>query len=430
MIVSNDQDVAKSFVKGDGGLGKNLAKDTAKSFLAQDVSVYVNLKAINKQYGAQLRGFKAVLDLILMGGGMGIDKKQMEMIKNLFNSFFALLDDGEAAVLGFEFRPDGANFHFMAQFGADTETNGFLKKLKPAALSQLGALPGGLIMYSASNFDPNLSKTLSALMREALATDEDEDANKAVVAAMKELSENGRAFEISAHQNMASGLEISEYKDGAKAVASTLKMYKALTKTGSFGSIPFKEKPVIKENTETVGDYKLSHVKLAFDFDKYAENLPEGAREASKATIMKMMGDKTNIWIGNSGNKVISISAKDWSEAKSAIEDYLKGGNPLEKDESFQLTRKQLPADATILILADTARFIETMLDMMKDALANVPGIPGGGLPALKAPKGKSAYFGMAVVLKAEYSSFDLFVPVTAVQQVRKMLAPVIDGDN
>jgi len=57
-------------------------------------------------------------------------------------------------------------------------------------------------------------------------------------------------------------------------------------------------------------------------------------------------------------------------------------------------------------------------------------GFPGGGIPELKAPKGKPAFFGVAVTMKNEYTSFDMFVPVTAIQQVRKMFAPLIDGDN
>jgi hypothetical protein len=432
VVLSNDKDVAKQFVKGDGkGLDTTLSKETAKAFLDQDVAAYINLKEINKQYGAQIRGFKTILDLALQGGGaMGIDKKQMELIKQVFEGFLQMLSDGVAAVIGVDFRPEGANLKLFAQFGSDTETNAFLKKFKPATLAELGTLPLGQLVYSASNFDPMLSKTLSALLKESQADDENEDVKKAIQEALKELADNGRIIEIAAGNVPANSLEIAEYKDGARAVASQLKLFRALAKTSTFGSVPLKEKPVIKENAETVGDFKLNMVKLAFDLDKAVENLPEGVKEATRAALQKMTGDGTTIWFGSSGKKVVQVTAKEWKEAKALLDDYLQGKNPLEKDESFLATRKQMPAEATMVLVADTPRFLHLMIDMVKDQIGLIPGFPGGAIPDLKVPKGKPAYFGLALMLKDEYASVDFFVPVTAVQQVRKMLAPVIDGDN
>ena len=352
------------------------------------------------------------------------------MIKRLFDSFLSLLEDGVATVIGFDFRPEGVNMKFIAQFGSTTDTNGFLKKLKPHRFAEIGTLPGGQLSYSASNFDPSSSKTLAAMMKESAPDDEDEDAKKAIDKAMDELKENGRTIELTA-SNITNGLEVSEFKDGAKAVGSMLKMFKAMTKTASYESVPLKSKPEITENAETAGDFKLTKVKLEFDFDKAVEKLPENTREAAKATMMRIAGEKTNVWIGASGKKVIHVTAKDWKGAKALIEEYLDAKNPLEKDESFATTRKQLPDEATILLAADSARFLQFMYDLVKDQIpGGLPGLPGGALPELKAPMGKPSYFGMAVVMKAEYVSFGLFVPATAVAQVRKMLSNLIDADN
>jgi len=432
VVLASDKETAKLFAKGgEKGLDTSMSKETAKAFLGQDVAAYVNLKEINKQFGAQIRGFKTIIDLALQGGGaMGIDKKQAEMLKQMFEGFLQLMNDGVAAVIGLEFRPEGANLRFAAQFGSDTETNAFLKKFKPATLAELGSLPVGQLIYTASNFDPSMSKTLSALLKESQADDENEDVKKAIEAAMKELTENGRVIELAAGNLPANSLEVAEYKDGAKAVASQLKLFKALAKTSSFGSVPLKDKPVVKENAETVGDYKLHSVKLSFDLDKAVENLPEGVKDATRKTLERMTGDNTTIWFGSSGKKVVQITAKDWPAGKAMLDEYLQGKGPIDKDESFQATRKQLPAEATIVMIADTPRFLHFMLDMIKEQAGAIPGFPGGGIPDLKVPKGKPAYFGLALTMKDEYVNFDLFVPVTAVQQVRKMLAPLIDGDN
>jgi len=432
VVLSTNSDVAALFAKStDKHLGTVMAKGTQTAFLAQDVAVYVNLKMVNKQYGAQVRGFKAIIDLTLQGGGgMGLDKKQIEMARGLFNSLVALFDDGVAAVLGVEFRPEGGNLHFTAQFSSDSETNDFLKKLTPAAFKQLGAMPNGMMMYSASNFEMGASKTLTALMQSALADDEDEDAKQGIKAALKDLAAADRVVQYSGMNTIGSGIEIAEYKDAAKANAAMLKMFKSLSKSGSFGNVPLKAAPTIKENAETVGKFKFTSVKFNYDFDKAVEALPENIRDATRATMERLAGDKVTLYFGYSGNTLIQIAGKDWAQAKAGIEEYLKGGNPLDKDENFQSVRKQLPADATMLMLGDTARTLEMIVDLVKDQAAALPGFPGGGIPELKAPKGKPAFFGVAVTMKNEYTSFDMFVPVTAIQQVRKMFAPLIDGDN
>jgi hypothetical protein len=422
--ITNDKDTAGNLAKGDApSLGKTISKETAKAFLDQDVAVYVDLKAVNKQYGAQLRGLKTLVDFGLQGG-MGINKKQIEMIKEVLNSLLGLFDDGVAAVLGLEFQPDGAKLHVSAQFGEGTDTNGFLKKLTPATLKALGALPTGQMLYSGSNFDPSQSKTLSLLVREGAADDEDEDAKKGIEAALKELSELRRVSEFTVSHSLTGALTVSEYSDGAQAVAATLKLFKSVSKTGSIGGMPLKERPEIKEAAEQIGDFKLHHVKLAFDFDKITEQLPGGVKEGVSALLTKLTGEKTNVWFGYSRNKVISVTAKDWATAKASIQEYLKSGNRLDADEGFQLTRKHLPAEATFVALGDTTRLIENIVELVKDAVAGL----GAAIPDLKAPKGKPAYFGVAAVLKAEYATFDLFVPVAAVQQVRKMVAPLTDN--
>ncbi len=430
-VIAMEKETAKLFLaKNEKGLDTAMSKETAKSFLGQDLAVYANLKEINTQYGATIRLVtKTFIEPALQQGG--IDKKQADAAKQMINGALSLLDDGAAVVLGFEFRPEGANLHFLMQFASDSETNDLLKKFKPVALKEIGALPGGQLLYSASNFDPWASKTISALVQSQLADDENEDVQATLKKYFKELSENGRAVEVSAYSSLKGSLEVSEYKDGAKAVETQMKLFKALTNSGSFGGLPFKEKPVVKENAETVGDLKLNYVKFDFDFDKAVEKLPEAGREAAKSAMIKMADDVSTVWIGHVGNKVIQVGAKDFKSAKAIIEDYLAGRNTLTNDDAFQTTRKQLPADATMLYMGDTARVIELMMSLIKDQLGagGVPGLPVQ-IPDLKAPKGKPAYSGIALTFKSEYVTFDMFVPVVAVQQVRKMFAPLIDGDR
>jgi hypothetical protein len=430
VVITKEKDLAKLYAGGDySGLDKALGAGTAKAFLQTDAAVYVSLKEINNKYGAQIKGFKALLPLVL-NQAQGVDKNQIEMIKEIFNAFTDLFDDGEAFVLAFEFREEGANLKMQVQFGAKTDTNEVLKEFKPASLSQIGTLPLGQLAYTASNMDFSKSKTLSKIAYSMIADDEDEDAKAKIQAAVKELTEQKTSIQLKASSMLNQGLEVDESADGNKLAAAHLNLLKALTKTSKFGSIPLKDKPTIKENAETVGNVKLNYAKLTFDLEKAVEAAPEQTREAMKAYMTKMMGDGLKMWFGSDGKSYIQVVAKDFSEAKALLQEYLDGKKVLEKDEGYIATRKQLPAEASLVMVGDSCRMIEMGLDLVKDAIAQMglPGVPA--LPQLKAPKAKPAYFGAAVTMKSEYVSLDVFVPTTAVQQIRKMFAPVLNDDN
>jgi hypothetical protein len=126
---------------------------------------------------------------------------------------------------------------------------------------------------------------------------------------------------------------------------------------------------------------------------------------------------------------VLQVTGKDWAEAKGLVEAYLDRGRALEKDAAYQATRKQLPPEATALVALDAPGMVYSIFGVVKDAVAAVPGGPGQ-LPNLKSPDGKAAFVGIALVLKAPHGSFDMFVPASAVGQVRKLFEPLLDKDQ
>ena len=91
---------------------------------------------------------------------------------------------------------------------------------------------------------------------------------------------------------------------------------------------------------------------------------------------MKIAGDHATTWFGTDGKRVISVSSKEWKEAKAILDDYLQGKNAIEKDESFLSTRKNLPSEATLFVMADSARMVRDRAHLA-DLLARVA---SGGL--------------------------------------------------
>ena len=256
--------------------------------------------------------------------------------------------------------------------------------------------------------------------------DADPTAGPAIEGLQKELAGYDRGIALTAGSMFGAGLEAIESKDAAKFVAGRLGLLKAVTKGGSFNKVPLKEKPEIKEGAETVGGFTLHRARLRYDIDRAVADLPEEGREAARTSLKRSLGgDESSIWIGTDGKVVLQLTGKDWSEAKALAAAYIDNTQELAKSEAYQFTRKQLPADATLLIILDAAQTAHSVFGMLRDT-----GTAPKKVPEPKAVGAKTAYVGIALVLKPGHGRFELFVPAAAVDSIRKLVEPLLDNDK
>src|SRR5262249_4839121 len=147
--------------KGDT-LASKLDKALASKLLDADVSAYVDVKAITKQYGDEIDSFKALMDQAIQQfqtTGM-LDKSQLDMVKRLYDGLFQLVEDSEGFVASLEFRPEGYMLRLHTQVGEKSKTNEVLRTFKPAALEGLTKLPTGQMSYITGTADLEWLKNL------------------------------------------------------------------------------------------------------------------------------------------------------------------------------------------------------------------------------------------------------------------------------
>ena len=332
-----DKETARKYAKGEiGGIGKQLSAETAKAFLDADLSLYVNVREVNARYGSQLKTYKSLANVFLKGDAVqGVNKAHVEQLRTIVNAAFQVLEDGTAAVLAVQLRPDGAYLKGVAQFGDMTGTNGTLKKYKPTALNPLGTLPVGQAVYSASNLGDGGSNAADLVLGGFAPADDDAAAKETIDAQLR------RPFWLRSRDHLwpgrilsPVGLEVVESNDATRIAARRLEVLKALTKSGSFGHVPLKEKPVVQENAQKIGSFNLHAVSVRFDFDKAVSELPDEAKESSRDSLRRAMGgDTLNLWFGTDGKVLLQLTAKDWAEARALGEAYLAGTPSLEKDD-------------------------------------------------------------------------------------------------
>jgi hypothetical protein len=425
-VVTTSKDAAVMIAKKPAGLDTKLSGDLAKQFLDNDLSLYVNLAAVNKEYGDQIQAGRQFFESIMDSAG-GTDKNSIEYVKMIYGGVFQAIADGRAFLAAADFRPEGFNLHFQLQVGPDTKTNTLLKGQEPSALEPLGTMPAGLTSYTATRLSGDALKAMAPILFGAAGGD-DKEAKEKVEAAVKQLVAAGNTGSFSASNVPPAGVQLQVFNDPAKAVSAMLNLFRAMGEGGSFQNAYIKGKPEIKEDAQEHKGFKLNSIHITWDLDKFADAVPGGG-DAAKAAIKKLIGEELRLWFGTDGKRVVTVTAKSWEAAQKRLDTFLAGDKTLAKDPAFDATRKHLPAEASLLMLADAGRFTHAMVDYMLSLFKAMPNQLPFNLPdQVPDVKTKTSFLGFAVVLRPESGGFDLFVPTTAVQEMRKVLMPLFQG--
>lgn len=425
VAVCSDKETARLYSKGEiGGVAKQLSAESAKRFLDSDVSVLVNVKEVKGKYGEQLKKYKSIADVFLKGDTIqGVSKSSIEQIRSMLEAAFQVLQDGAFAVLTIEFADEGLRVKALAQFGEKSGTAALLAKSKPSALAQIGTLPSGQVTYFAADLGSIGSKSAASLLGTFSASDDEPAAKESVDRLLRELATMDRGVTFGSSQmTAAGGLELIESRDAERIVAARLAVLKALTKSGSFANVPLKEKPEVSEKAERVGRFDVYGARLKFDLDRAVVGLPDDVKASTKASMKRSVGEEMRLWIGSDGKAVVQVVAKDLAEAKAIVD-----AQTLGTLEAFQSTRKQLPAEANMLIILDAARTVYSLFGVAKDTAGGAPDLLPFAVPELKAPAGKPVFIGLALVLKDLHGRIEIFVPTAAVEQIRVLLQPLLD---
>lgn len=433
VVLAQSKEVAKPFAKKYETLSPaKMGDGVAEAFLSADASVYFNMDQINDQYGDQIRQGRQFFQAILQQGAAvpGLDKNQLEMVKNMYEGMFQAVEDSRGFAIGVEFRPEGLNLRLEGAFASDTATSKFLAKESPTPAVGLADLPVGLSTYSAGRFGPRISEAAAKFARLYGAEDDDEK-TAALVAKYLELLAAAQAEGTVAGGNIPD-LSLAVFDStaavSADLVAAQVKLLKALKAGGMYQGVVLKDKPTVTEAAHKVEGFSFHEAKLSLDFEASTKHIPdENLRNTTIASMKRMVSEKPTIWFGTNGKIVIQMTAKDWPTAEKLLAGYLSGKDKVGTTAAFKATRSQLPASASMYALMDIGKLMVMLSDSFADMAKNIPGLPIGEMPKLKPSKEGPAYVGVAVALKPGAVRADLFVPVAAVKVGRDIVGPLLE---
>lgn len=419
VVLAADKEVADQFLElKDAGLGGKLNKQVAGRLLESDAALYVNMAAVNKQYGDTLQGVKQLIPAMLENAP-GQTKSMVKLMKAYVEGMFQAVEDSKHLLVTAAIPPEGLALHIEIGFGKDTATNRFLTQLKPTHIKGLDTLPPGFLGYAGiAPWGPEAFKTFEPMLRGFLGSSEGADA-KALDKALDELAAAGPSGVLMASGLRGAGLQAARYKDPAKAADAMFRMYEALRDVESFGSMPLKEKPVIQRNAETYRGVKFNHFSLKWDLEKQFENLPAGAQQVTEA-MKKLTGEGVNGWFGALDGAVVSVQAKDWKSAEKLLDRYTEKKTTVgAKYKGFDRVRQRLPEKSTIVALISVPQMVDTVAQY---GATIWQGFTGQQAPELPKTKGAEPFLGASITLQARNAGLDLWIPVETAGAVRRVV--------
>jgi hypothetical protein len=422
VVMTPDADVAASFTKKYETLADKVSKPIARRLMEADVSVYVDMAEVNRQHGNDIQQLR---DAIEQGIDATPDKNAAEQAKRLFAPFFQAVSDSTAVLASADLRPEGVLLHVETEVPADSKTNALLKQWKSLPMADLSKLPGGQMVYSAMAFTPAVVKETLGPLAYGVMADGDSKEGKAIHKAVGELADAGPRMRLDASNIPMSGLQVWKYDNPSKAVSAQLNLFKALKEGGSYGAV-LKGEPVIKEGAQKHAGFDFNFVSLKFDLEKTVERqgaaLNDDQKKAMAEYLKAALGEGANIWFGTDGKTVLQVTGKDWPEAQAKVDRYLKGDGALGQSQAFKDAAKQLPPDASALMLLDVPQYSEVLVKMVVNMLQQsglpVPIPPGIEKPAVK---GNTSYLGMSVTLEPGRAGLDVWLATTSVHDIYKM---------
>jgi len=422
VVLAGDKDTAELFLgdKGSGLEGK-LSKRVAGQLLESDAALYVNMKAVNKEYGEMLQTMRqlipTVIDQAAENSPGQLDKNSAKFVKAYLEGLFQAIQDSSHVLLTVSLPPEGLALHVETGISKDAPTNKLLAEMKAGPLAGLATLPPGYLGYVGIEWDSRAYKTLEPLVLGFLGSAEGAQ-DKALHKALDELIAAGPGPVLMASGPPKKGLQVLRYAEPAKAVAAQLKLYEALRDVMKFANMPLKEKPVLRPDAENYRGSKFHYFSVKWDLEKQFENLPGGAQQMAEA-LKKMTGEGVNVWFGALEGNVVSVQAKDWKTAEKLLGQYLdKNANVGAKYKSFDQTRARLPAKATVVALAS----VPQMIDMVAQYAAVIMQAFGMPAPQLPPAKGAEPFLGVGVTLGSGYAGLDLWVPAETARHVRRVV--------
>jgi hypothetical protein len=391
--------------------GVRLPARLARAFDESDAGLYVNMRAVNQEFGEAIQNFSEQLRGLLefaaaaqAGGDAEAAKAQAETSQRMIRGVFTFIGDLDVVAGGIQLEPSGVALALIGDVKSDSASGRFLAELSAGAHDYVNRLPRGSQMYVEMNSSPELFRALGGTgMLQQFGP-----SGAALEKQMKELMEAGPRNTVGAMRfgKGLAGINVSMYEKPQKALEASIQASEAMTQNASTGPVRIKDVKV-ERNAGKHRGITLTRVEMKFDFDAMAGQ-PGG--ELAVAQMRALMGDHLIQWMGTDQDKLYQIMEPDLDAAKAQLDQLLDNKESIAAEPSFAEALEHLPRETSLVALVDMPAMMGTVLRQMVPA-----GVPLAG------PAGKPTFLGLALAARPAELELGLWVSTATVQQMMQM---------
>ena len=416
VAVSASEAAAKAFHAGRELVTPERLGGLAPILNESEVSAYVNVAAVNAQYGDVVRSTVQFVGLMLRNGGNGpipaFDPRQVETVQFVLDGLTQTLADGRDLAAGLNFGTDGVTLRAEVAFTPGSPTAKRFAADKPVSLDELLTLPAGFTAYTASYWGPAAATIVRRLTREYHAPADDERATAAVTA-FDATGRDGVRVGISRGGESATLLVTP---DGAKVTAAHAKLLRTMPRGGYSRNVLLGEKPGLREKALEASGFVLHRSELVLDLEAGVATIRDpNVKQATLESMKRLVNEKTVLWFGDDGQRSAQLEAADETSATRLLGSLLADVDRVGGNAAFMATRQRLPKSASYLLLAEAGPTVATLADYTRSVAGALPAVPGFEIPEFRTLKNPpQSFVGVALTAQAGRVGLTLFVPAAA----------------
>ena len=380
-----------------------------------DGSLYINVAAVNTQYGDVLRSTTQFAGLMLRNGGgplPAFDARQVATVQLVLDGVTRTLADGRDLAVGLTFGAEGVTMQAEVAYTPGSPTAKQFAADKPASLDELLTLPAGFTTYTVSHWGPVASAVVRRLTREYQAPADDERATAAVTA-FDATGRDGVRVSVS-RDGESAALAITP--DAAKRTAAHAKVIRTMPAAGYARNVKLADAPSLRENALDAGGFTLNRGQLTLDLEAGVATIRDpNVKQATLESMRRLVSEKTVLWFGDDGKRSAQLEAADEVATTRLMTTLLAETDRVGGTAAFTATRRRLPKLASYLLLAEAGPTVNLLADYARSVSGALPAVPGFEVPEFRTLKNPpQSFVGVAVTAQAGRVGLTLFVPAAA----------------
>lgn len=395
-----DEAMIKAVAKPGAGLGKAMPAEVRERFLAGDVGLYLDIPALNQQYGPLVE--QAGPGLIAQVEQQPNGAQNAKNAKIMLDALVAALKVGDRLVLSLDFDAKRLTMSGLATVKADSPAAKGLASARTGTGKLLERLPADKMIYIFMADRPIPPMGVQA-KQSTPALD------RAVDARMKALE--GRLV-MGMSWIPLQFISLADPGDPKAAVKATLEASKARSSSGQ-------EKSTIQPDALTHGGFRFNRIRSELDADQLAKATRNSAPNSDQILKMIFTGKSLTTLMGTDGKLFLEVSGNDEDQLRKQVDAVKAPGRGLGAAAAWKALRSQFPENVSVLVLLSAQETAKALLQGI-GAGANRPDLkPPADLP--KAP----ALLGFALISSPKGYDFRLIIPSDVGPVLEKGLAPL-----